>query len=130
MKGWIAVDLDGTLAEYHGWVDELHIGPPVPRMIRLVKGWVSKGIEVRVFTARVSETKDDSNKVRNVKLVEKVIQDWCEQHIGVRLKVTNQKDYGMIELWDDRAIRVVKNNGCPCCDHHYYWQMYERKEIP
>ena len=29
-QGYIAVDLDGTLAEYNGWVEELHIGPPIP----------------------------------------------------------------------------------------------------
>jgi hypothetical protein len=29
--------------------------------------------------------------------------------------VTCMKDYGMIQLWDDRAVRVVENTGQPCC---------------
>lgn len=27
-QGWIGVDLDGTLAEYHGWKGAEHIGQP------------------------------------------------------------------------------------------------------
>ena len=114
MNGWIGVDLDGTLAEYHGWVDEYHIGEPIKPMVDRVRAWLRSGQEVRIFTARanadgrVGLTRDE---------VVKVIQDWCEDHVGHRLPVTNVKDYGMIELWDDRAIRVVANQGQPCCDH-------------
>jgi hypothetical protein len=39
------------------------------------------------------------------------IQDWCEKHIGRRLEVTCQKDFAMIELWDDRCVQVVCNTG-------------------
>lgn len=41
------------------------------------------------------------------------IKRWTEEHIGVRLPVTNVKDYAMIELWDDRAVQVVANTGHP-----------------
>ena len=51
-----------------------------------------------------------------VERIRTMIQDWTEQYIGVRLPVTNQKDYGMVELWDDRAVRVVINTGHPCCE--------------
>ena len=30
-------DLDGTLAEYNGWVSEEHIGDPIPAMVERVK---------------------------------------------------------------------------------------------
>jgi hypothetical protein len=53
-KGWIAVDLDGTLAVYDKWVDESHIGPPISRMVERVKTWLTEGTEVRVFTARIA----------------------------------------------------------------------------
>jgi hypothetical protein len=39
------------------------------------------------------------------------IGDWCEEHIGVRLPITCTKDYGMVELWDDRAVQVIPNTG-------------------
>ena len=100
--GWIAVDLDGTLAQYTHWVGPHHIGEPVPAMLQRVKDWLAAGKDVRIFTARVSD-QDPS--------VVETIQAWCEVHIGKVLPVTNVKDYQMIELWDDRAVQVVPNIG-------------------
>ena len=53
MNGWIAVDLDGTLAEYHGWVNTFNIGAPIPVMAERVRSWIADGKDVRIFTARV-----------------------------------------------------------------------------
>lgn len=125
MSGWIGVDLDGTLAEYGGWVDETHIGNPVPGMAFRVRKWLAEGKDVRIFTARVDGGEvailmgnDEGVKFRDVERIRSIIQDWTEKHFGVRLPVTNKKDYGMVELWDDRAIRVKANEGEPCCSHH------------
>ena len=106
MSGWIGVDLDGTLAEYGGWKGPDHIGKPIEPMVDRVKGWLARGIEVKVFTARAS-----------VPEMIPIIESWCALHIGVVLPVTNVKDFAMIELWDDRAVRVKMNIGKPCCDH-------------
>lgn len=102
--GWIGVDLDGTLAHYDGWKGVEHIGPPVPAMVDRVKAWRAEGREVRIFTARVHD--------RTTSTVA-VIHDWCETHLGERLPVTNVKDFGMVELWDDRAVAVEINTGRP-----------------
>jgi hypothetical protein len=107
MSKWIGVDLDGTLAKYDEWVDPLHVGEPIAPMVQRVKDWISSGIEVRIFTARVGTQKDN----RVIPDVIKAIEDWCELHIGQKLPVTNMKDFGLIELWDDRAVRVKKNTG-------------------
>lgn len=106
-RGWIGVDLDGTLAHYDGWVSETHIGKPIAPMVKRVVAWLDQGIEVRIFTARVGTTKDD----RDLSVVRKAIEDWCVEHIGYSLPITNLKDFGMIELWDDRAVQVEKNTG-------------------
>lgn len=103
MSGWIGVDLDGTLAEYHGWNGTGEIGNPVPLMLERVKGMVSKGIDVRIFTARVYHDPHGD--------VERAVQAWCQRWIGVPLPVTCRKDYGMIELWDDRCVQVIANTG-------------------
>jgi hypothetical protein len=102
MKGWIAVDLDATLATYDGWVSEQHIGEPVPAMVARVKAWLAEGKDVRILTARVANGNQEARIL---------IRNWCEVHIGVRLPVTNEKDFGMIELWDDRCVQVEKNTG-------------------
>lgn len=99
-KKWIGVDLDGTLAEYHQWEAMTYIGPPIELMVNRVKEWLNKGMTVKIFTARAVEP-----------LAIPYIEKWCEEHIGQVLEVTNVKDLGMIELWDDRAIRVEKNTG-------------------
>ena len=101
-KGWIGVDLDGTLAHYDGWKGTDHIGAPVPRMVERVHQWLSEGYEVRIMTARACRA--DEHEIR-------IIQDWAEEHIGFRLAVTNCKDYAMVQLWDDRAVQVIPNTG-------------------
>lgn len=107
MAGWIGVDLDGTLAHYAGWVGSDHIGEPIAAMVDRVKGWLANGREVRIFTARAYNAKATDITI---------IEDWAERHIGQRLPVTCTKDYGMIELWDDRAVRVMPNEGKRCCE--------------
>jgi hypothetical protein len=108
MNGWIGVDLDGTLAKYNGWQGELHIGEPIQPMIIRIKAWLQAGVKVKIFTARVSN---------NAETVTEVINTWCLEHIGEILPVTNQKDYAMIELWDDRCVRVIPNTGIRCCEN-------------
>ena len=49
---WIAVDLDGTLAEYDYWRGIEHIGCPIPKMLERIEKWRAAGLEVRIFTAR------------------------------------------------------------------------------
>lgn len=107
MSGWIGVDLDGTLAEYHGWAGELHIGAPVPAMVDRVRRWRAAGTDVRIFTARVGNARDR----RDLAVVRKVIEGWCETYLGEVLPITNVKDHGLVELWDDRAVQVEKNTG-------------------
>lgn len=109
-KGWIGVDLDGTLATYDHWRGEKHIGAPVPAMVERVKRWRAEGREVRIFTARVHA---DGGDGRDVAEVASYIAQWCLEHLGEILPITNVKDYGMVELWDDRAVAVEANTGRP-----------------
>lgn len=101
-RGWIGVDLDGTLAQYDGWMGHHHIGEPIEPMLQRVNQWLSEGREVRIFTARAS-----------VKEHKKFVELWLQQQGLEGLEVTNLKDYGMIELWDDRCIQVTPNSGQP-----------------
>ena len=105
MSGWIAVDLDGTLA-YHGGTVVEGIGEPIGPMLNRVKAWLKEGREVRIFTARAS-IEDPLIALE----MEGEINDWCRLHIGQTLPITCKKDFGMIELWDDRAVGVIPNTG-------------------
>lgn len=105
-RGWIGVDLDGTLAEYDNWRGVRHIGAPVPKMLERVKRWIEEGREVRIFTARAA-TED----AEELAMLTAALDAWCIEHIGKPLVITCKKDYGMVELWDDRAIQVHENTG-------------------
>lgn len=118
MSGWIAVDFDGTIATYDGWVGGDMLGAPIPKMVERVKKWLAEGHQVKIFTARVGCTglTTDKGNVDGSEFSEhqrKLITDWCIKHIGVPLEVTATKDFGMIELWDDRAVQVIPNTGEP-----------------
>ena len=100
MSGWIGVDLDGTLAEYGGWAGPDNIGKAVPAMLDRVRSWLADGWEVRIFTARACVPEQIPP-----------VQQWLRRHGLPQLMVTNIKDFGMIELWDDRAVQVEQNTG-------------------
>lgn len=99
-NGYIGVDLDGTLAHYDTWRGIAHIGEPIPSMLIRVMKWLADGVEVRIITARAG----DPDAIP-------FVQAWCLEHIGVVLPVSNAKTYGMIALYDDRAVQVVTNTG-------------------
>ena len=97
---WIGVDLDGTLARYNGWEGIDHIGEPLLPMVTKIKEWIAAGKTVKIFTARASDPKSIP-----------YIKKWLKDNDMGDLEITNIKDHGMIELWDDRAVRVLQNTG-------------------
>ena len=108
---WIGVDLDGTLAHYEGWEQNAdHLGEPIPAMLVKVQWWLSRGIDVRIFTARVSRLNLMTNGIQRI-TVEKMIDEWCITYLGRKLPITCEKDYAMEFLYDDRCITVEKNTG-------------------
>lgn len=106
-KTWIGFDLDGTLAEYHGFQGIGVIGTPIPSMVKLVQKYLSEGKTVKILTARVASTHEYSDRI----FAQAAITAWCRVHIGVALPVTAEKDQYMVTLYDDRAIHVEENTG-------------------
>lgn len=106
-NGWIGVDLDGTLAHYDKWRGHKHIGEPVPKMLERVRNWINQGIEVRIFTARISGELVQAGEAMEA------IHEWLQKQGLPTLRVTCTKDYAMMEIWDDRAVQVAANTGEP-----------------
>lgn len=109
--GWIGVDFDSTLATYDRWEGPEVLGTPIASMVARVKQWLSEGIEVRVFIARVYAPANEAQRQGEAALATLAIQRWCFEHLGQVLPITCQKDFGMWQLWDDRAVQVVPNTG-------------------
>lgn len=99
-NGWIGVDLDGTLAKFYGWDGIEKIGEPILVMLERVKEWLSFGFDVRIFTARAA----------NPEAIP-YIKQWCREHIGQELPITNVKDMYMAQLWDNIAVTIESNTG-------------------
>lgn len=110
-RGCIGVELDGTLALYTGWQGLNHIGEPIPIMVKRVKQWLAEDrFDVRIMTARVARSQYRPNE-EDVEVTRNTIKAWCLKHLGRELEVTNQKDFSMVELWDDRAVQIIQNTG-------------------
>lgn len=124
--GWIGIDLDRTLAEYHKWQGYEAIGKPIPAILGLVKRLISEGREVRIFTARahpiVQPVREQFTEyqlsmasqfpeLQGAMRACNAIREWCIEHIGRTLTITCVKDYHMDTLYDDRAIQVRPNEG-------------------
>lgn len=108
-SGWIGCDLDGTLAHYDPNVGIAAVGQPIGVMLARVKEWLARGIDVRIVTARVGHDLPESERREQTRM----IREWCLKHLGVILGVTCCKDFGMVEIWDDRAVQVIPNTGLP-----------------
>lgn len=99
-QAWIGVDLDGTLAWYDPCISLSEIGPPVAVMMDRVRQMLADGWRVKIFTARAADPEQ---------LV--LIQQWLRSHGLPPLEITNEKDFNMVRLYDDRCVQVEPNTG-------------------
>lgn len=106
---WIGVDLDSTLA-IHVDGQNNAIGEPIPEMLERVKKWISEGITVKILTARAAASSYNGNTDLRDYYVNEV-KRWCRKHLEKELEVTAEKDFYMLEFWDDRCIQVIPNTG-------------------
>lgn len=117
----IAVDLDGTLAE---WSQEKYdpavIGKPIPAMMQRVKDWVANGDEVTIFTARLADPGSFP-----------AIKKWLRENGLPDLPVTNKKRPEFEQYWDDRAVAVQTNTGKVLGGHQdeESWEEAARKAL-
>jgi hypothetical protein len=122
MKPWYGFDLDGTLAEYNGWQGAHHIGAPIPATLSRLKQRLADGHEVRIFTARIAPAdfelppEEFDRRSEEVKIATYEIKKWCFRYVGKVLPITYQKDYGMVDLEDDRVTQIEPNTGRKAVD--------------
>ena len=110
---WIGVDFDGTVAyNVKNRTSPYELGLPIPAMVNRIRDWLYKGYNVKLLTARMNK-KSSTGVERDVDKMRKLLEGWCEEHIGVPLECTNAKDGFMEVLWDDRAVSVIPNTGIP-----------------
>lgn len=107
-RGWVGFDFDGSLAKYvEGQGNEL--GEPLQSLLAVLRDLLEQGVECRIVTARVSSKQTVEERLRQRGL----ISEWLHKHVGEGLAITAEKDYGMLLLYDDRAVTVEHNTGRP-----------------
>ncbi|MFH1984760.1 MAG: hypothetical protein ABIL58_23210 [Pseudomonadota bacterium] len=94
---WVGFDLDGTLAQTAGAGE---IGPPVESMLARLRQHLADGDTVKIFTARAAEPEQ----------IPRVLA-WLKGLGHGDLEITNEKDPGMVKLYDDLAVPVVRDMG-------------------
>lgn len=99
-RGWVGVDLNGTLARYDDGQPQNHIGSPVPRMLARVRAWLGQDIRVRVVTVRACDP---------VQILK--IRQWLDDLGLQQVEITDRKDPDCREMWDDRCVQVIPNTG-------------------
>ena len=104
---WIGFDLDGTLAKYDQFRGDEHIGDPIKKTVDLAIRFRDSGFKIKIVTARVSSDRSTNTITQQVRAIKK----WCADNLGFIPEVTAEKDYMMMALFDDRAIRVERNEG-------------------
>ncbi len=115
----VAVDFDGTLAKQDDdwYATALKAPTPVDRMVAKVRQWLAQGVEVIIFTASthpldtLEQLTAPDDMVEWARKRKRVIETFCETHLGRKLQVTCIKSYGFAAIYDDRAVRVVHNEG-------------------
>lgn len=121
-KRIVACDLDGTLAEYHGWKGVCHIGAVVESVKTAIKHVRDEGGEVWIFTARIS----DHGDIQSIR----TISEWLKIN-GITVDgMTSEKLKKFTEFWDDRAIQVVKNKGVFVLDNDPFIDTCRAGEPP
>jgi hypothetical protein len=107
-KMHVGCNLDRTLAFFDGWRGPMHIGRPIPAMVRCIQDHLAKGDHVTIFSSRIH---DYEKMGVSAEQVTKAIGDWTEFNVGVRLPATNVKLHTFDRIYDDIAIQVIPNTG-------------------
>lgn len=107
-RGWIGVDIDGTLAYYDKYKGPGIIGAPIQPMVEKVKKVLDEDVyDVRIFTSRVNP----ALPINDLLVEQKAIAKFTKDVFGVSIPSTAIKDHLCVEIWDDRARQVVLNKG-------------------
>lgn len=110
MSGYVAFDLDGTLAAHLKGGGVASVGAPILPMLELLKRRLAQGYEVRIVTARIMLGPGYQRKLWNSKQT-KLIHTFLAEHDIPPLSVQCHKCFSMLCIYDDRAVAVEKGTG-------------------
>ena len=119
----IAVDLDGTLAQYDGWKGIDHIGDPLPGAKEFLQALKDKGFSIEIYTTRCnSHVNNQTAQHLGQRIYEWLnkhgMSDW--PHVGVYVKQGKPLAHAYV---DDKAVSCK-----PQENEHAYQEALEQIE--
>ena len=69
--------------------------------------------QIGVLNVGAGDTKLSFDKNNPAEMIRsaRIVTDMLRRGYALLVEVTDKKDFGMIELWDDRAIQIEANMG-------------------
>jgi len=107
----VALDFDGVLAFYDGWMGPLDFGEINPEGEKLADALNEAGFKIIVYTCRNNITMNMRNNVSNIE-IENALIEWLVDHdLGFcELYVDSGKPFANVYV-DDRAVNFPANKG-------------------
>ena len=105
----IAVDLDGTIAEYDGWKGVGNIGVPISKVERVLRELKRRGWYILVFTCRLNGKNTKLGRVDIIEENKQHIENWFKAYGVPYDEITlnvEGKPFAHVYL-DDRAINPL-----------------------
>lgn len=108
MDPWVGFDFDGTLVTYPPKAGQEY-GDDIPVALTQLRIIRNMGMKVKIVTARAGcpETAFYTHVIK-----------WLYDHGLSDVDITDRKDYGMLLLFDDRAITM--KDGAVLTDSNFY----------
>ena len=113
IKGTVSIDLDGVLAEYHGWKSNSRnpIGPPLPGAIDFLRR-VAEDYRVVIHTTRPWQV-GSNEYAEGVQCVKTWIETYCSElphYIYTRITTAGSDKPKALVYIDDRGFRFTGSN--------------------
>lgn len=105
----VAVDLDGTLAQWGGSYDPNHIGDPLPGAKIFMQELHNRDFYILIFTCRTSEdVHSRAVALGNVKIVARWLQEHGMPYDGIYTGAGKPNAFAFV---DDRAVGCCPEEG-------------------
>lgn len=100
----IAVDVDGTLAQYDGWKGAEVIGDPIASVVDQVKKEKENGTRIIIHTTR---TNSAINKTHTTEQLVAIVRGWLDKHSIPFDEVWSGTGKPIAHIYlDDRSVNV------------------------
>jgi len=107
----LAVDLDGTLCRYDGWVSARHFGEPLKANIDVLRTLKGFGVEILIHTCRMNGQWEGEDYDESYRLLKR----WLDENNVPYDRICTQSDGKPFAhvYWGDNYVGIEPNKDSP-----------------